>query len=400
MNKRLETFDELRQRVESGEGWIQVFKKLTSFYDDALENPGRQVICPFGNHEKEPEKKRFRFFADADVTGNAICTCLPGSQNPFELLRLAGVAESRGLVAKEVRKAIDDPSNLPSTQPTIRPKVKTVKGSASLTQQELSKNRERLEKTKAGLLSIMHADAEPARLYFRNRGIPLTGDSLCSRFHPSLGYFEENEDGRWEKKASYPAIVSPMLDTEGHVVRFHRIYVTSDGKKAPVENVKTLTSAISNKPSAGIPVHSAKSNSTELNIAEGVETAHSVWLGLGGDCHVWASANAPSMRNLVIPDWVESVRIWADFDTINPITGFRAGTWAAEAYAEACCKKGLPVEIWYPDVKMLSGSPEKADWEDVFTTSNGSLKGLSLAERFGWIRAHARVDYFHKKAAA
>ena len=56
------------------------------------------------------------------------------------------------------------------------------------------------------------------------------------RFHPNLPYHDE--DGLFID--SYPALLGKIVTQQGRSATFHRIYLSEDGFKAPVEKPKKM----------------------------------------------------------------------------------------------------------------------------------------------------------------
>jgi putative DNA primase/helicase len=115
-------------------------------------------------------------------------------------------------------------------------------------------------------------DGDPVARYLHRRG--LNGRvPACLRHHPSLPYWQEGYLGNW------PAMVAPLTAPDGRVLALHRTYLTADGHKAPVANVKKLTRAVGPVPGACIALHEPLNGA--LGVAEGIETAQAAYLASG-----------------------------------------------------------------------------------------------------------------------
>lgn len=378
MQKRRKLAD-LKQDVSSGLGWLAILSRFTNRFDDAAAQCGKLVKCPFpSHHSKNPTKKRFRFFPNADTSGMAICTCFPKGVDALELLALDG---NRSLtdVIKDVQAVLDGSSSTPirSIQTSTPIDSKPV-----LSPEELAKNKLRIDRILEGLVKLDHPDAKPAWRYFENRGIPLIGNPRLM-FHPRLACWEETGPGEWSKKGEYPAIVSAMMTTKGSIGRLHRIFITKDGYKA-FEGCKTVTAAQSNDPCIGIPVHVPPNSFGEWHVAEGIETAHAVRSLLRSDISIWSGANAPIMRNLKPPSWVKRAFIWEDLDHVNPKTLERAGEWASEGLVENCLKAGVEVRIMRIGLTLDPNSPKGIDWEDIYVTNKDMIQNYDTNQRYAF----------------
>ena len=84
----------------------------------------------------------------------------------------------------------------------------------------------------AEALPLKAPQAEPGRAYLQGRGITILPASGL-RYHPSLAYFD---DGREQGK--YPGLLAKLTDGQDRAVTLHRIYLTPDGRKAPVSAPK------------------------------------------------------------------------------------------------------------------------------------------------------------------
>lgn len=118
-------------------------------------------------------------------------------------------------------------------------------------------------------MPIRSPDAEPARLYLRNRGLSLVPPML--RMHPGLHY--RDLDGN--RSGPFPTLISPVVDAQGRGICLHRVYLTPDGKKAPVGEPKKLMSHPNDVPTQGSAVRLFRYTDT-LAVAEGIETAIAV----------------------------------------------------------------------------------------------------------------------------
>lgn len=129
---------------------------------------------------------------------------------------------------------------------------------------------ERAAKVAAILERCVDASGTPAELYLRNRGISLAP-------LPRSIKFRANAHGR------YGAVVALSTDDSGDVHALQQIYVTEDGRKAPVKVQKRTQKAHDGWSDVAAVRFPGK---PPLVLAEGAETALSVWQATGQE--VWA----------------------------------------------------------------------------------------------------------------
>lgn len=147
--------------------------------------------------------------------------------------------------------------------------------------------------------------------YLESRGIhgPVPD---CLWFHPDVEHF----DGDTKKKTRWPAMLAPILGKHGRIIALHRTYLAADcSGKAPVSTAKKVLG-----PMAGgfIPLYPAQG--THLNIVEGIETALSI-REMRPQESFWTCVALGNMKNVPIPHYIGSVRIWADNDMKDPEPG-------------------------------------------------------------------------------
>lgn len=179
---------------------------------------------------------------------------------------------------------------------------------------------------------------DPAWLYLNQRtGLDVFPASL--RYHPALAY----KDG--DSVDHFPALVAAVSDSDGLGIGVHRIYLTADGKKAPVEKGKKL---LAGKPLSGAAVRLGGC-SEALGIAEGIETALCAASKFG--VVTWAAVSAVLMEQWSPPESVRRVIVFGDND--DSFTGQAA----AYTLAKRLTAKGIECEVRIPH---LAGH----DWAD------------------------------------
>jgi putative DNA primase/helicase len=147
-------------------------------------------------------------------------------------------------------------------------------------------------------------------LYLAKRGIKVLPDADCYQ-HDAVEYWQDGE------KSLHPAMVSVFRTPSGEVATYHITYVTKQGEKAPVQIPRKILPVM--RPMVGSAIRLFEAEEV-LAITEGIETALSVRQDQG--IHCWAAGSAQEMVNIVIPETVKVVWIYADSD--ESFTGQKA----------------------------------------------------------------------------
>ncbi|HOV56391.1 MAG TPA: toprim domain-containing protein [Rhodanobacteraceae bacterium] len=211
----------------------------------------------------------------------------------------------------------------------------------------------------SGTVGLGHELAEPARKYFIKRGlVPCRGPLQDMRFHPALDYFDKVEKPDRSSKTvligKFPAIVSAIRQPDGFPAALHRIYLTENGDKAPVQKVKKMTQIPSFRSVTGAAVRLDDAGPV-LHTCEGLETGLAVRVIM--EQPVWAGINTTILSNLCPPPEVELVFIWEDWDKGG------AGAMAGLACQEHLRSRGVRAIRVMPEFAFQEGD-EKVDWND------------------------------------
>jgi putative DNA primase/helicase len=264
--------------------------------------------CPVCNG-----KDRFRF-DDKGGRGTWICSHC-GSGDGFTLLRQV-FGWSFAAAAKEVDRVVG----------TVQA------GKVTQERSEESKLQALREVWKAGR-EVSKGD--PVWLYL-NRRLGLEVMPADLRFHPALAH----TDG-----GKHPAMLAIMRYPNGEAASIHRTYLTGDGHKAQVSEVKKFM--------AGKPLNTASVRlsgvGVRIGIAEGIETALAASKRF--QTPVWAATNAQLLEAWVPPEGVQEVLIAGDNDASW------TGQAAAYSLARRLVRGGYKVEVQIP------GTTGK-DWAD------------------------------------
>ncbi|HHX6292833.1 DUF7146 domain-containing protein [Pseudomonas nitroreducens] len=385
-NNRPKLSEEVLDLVKQNGGWLNVIPRMTSSFDEALKNHGHLVDCPFPNrHRNGGGKDDFRFSNKAGYEDRAICSCLQdGGRDPISLLILDGVGRDYTDVMFKVRNALTAGHNHTRK---ITPVV--VSERRGISPEDEQKRKEKHLRTVRGLLELTDPAAEPGRLYFQHRGIPLNSNIGDVKFHPALEYYETRTKGGEKVKeciGRFPAIVSAFRSRTGRVVNVHKIYLTPDGHKLDgVSKVKKIDSPLSGFNGSSIRVANVEGCRT-LHVTEGVEKGWSIHLATGESVRVAHACTTLATLHVDRAEF-DRVVIWSDNDPYNEARGKHGDgqTYAWKLFVELT-RKGFEVALMLPDVIHVPGAKGQ-DWEDIIVAEK--VLDQPLPERFHLLRAKA-----------
>lgn len=191
----------------------------------------------------------------------------------------------------------------------------------------------------------------PAHAYLVGRGIAIQPPD-CIRF-------------RRNAYGSYGAMVALATDAAGEVLAIQQVYLTAEGKKAPVNPVKRTNKAVEGwgeRSAVRLP------GREPLVLCEGVETALSVWQATGQE--VWACLGISNIGRAPVPEKA-MVIIARDGDA----PGSKAEGQILRA-ASTLAARGIPVQMATP--------PEGEDFNDILMREGeDAVRGrIAAAEPF------------------
>ncbi len=300
-------------RTASAGRWLSILPILAPQLREACLKAPAHVPCPVHGG-----KDGLRAFDNIAQTGGMVCnTCGPKKDGFAVLMWINGWDFPQAL--KEVTNLVGAPDGGPDMG-TPRESRKSAP-----TEEDREEGRERLYKL------LGEADnANPKRIaeYFRHRGLAgVVPDRLF--FHPSLPY---SDGGR--EFSRLPAILAPICSIDDELVALLRVYLDPEGSgKAEVLSPKKLTKATFKGATRGAAIRLAEPGEV-LAVTEGLETGLAVMEATGTP--VWVAVSAGGLENIVIPDSVTTLEVWADNDPVeNGGTGQKAGMAAADRFARA-----------------------------------------------------------------
>ncbi|WP_295622799.1 toprim domain-containing protein [uncultured Lamprocystis sp.] len=327
-------------RAQARGQWIGILGRLAPTLDQALARPGRHVPCPVHGG-----RDGFRVFRDVGHTGGGICNTCGSFRDGFALLMWAndwGFRAALDAVTSDLR--LDGGG--PWTAPPPRPK--TAPAPASCRDTDVAEAA--LRRVWSQTLDPTDPQAQPLRRYLRGRGIDAEPDAQVIRFHPGLGYYDQ--DGH--RIGAYPALVARVADAQGRPVSLHRIYLDREGRKAPVASPKKMMTPLAPVLGGAIRLYPAGAT---LGITEGIETALVIRQRTG--MPVWSGVSTTLLERFVPPPGVSLVVVWADLD----VSG--AGEKAAMQLRERLLARGIQVAVHVPRGPIPAGA-KSLDWADLW----------------------------------
>jgi phage/plasmid primase-like uncharacterized protein len=322
------------------------------------------VLAALGHAPEDMEPGRLLRFSTNGRRGDTAGWCLL-----FEDQR-GGVFGCYRQGFSSVWSATDRQRMTPAERAELRRQVEAARAEREAEQrQRWAANHERLRRLWAQCMPLEAGD--PAALYLRHRlkanPWPLPA---CLRFHPALPYWhEEQELGR------FPALVAPLVSPVGRIVALHRTYLTPDGRKAGVPEVKKLSGAAGRLAGAAIPLHTPARG--VLGVAEGIETALAAWLA--SSVPVVAAYSAGNVKAYQWPSAAQRLVVFADQGD--------AGQAAALALQARAAGAGVRCDV-------LTPRTPGADWCDVWAAREGAeldAMAQSMAEAFEPAHAEGRA---------
>jgi hypothetical protein len=210
--------------------------------------------------------------------------------------------------------------------------------------------------------------------YLQGRYLNINSQNISPvlRANNSLLYY----DNETEEVSYHPGMIALMTDMKyqsnempyGKPITLHRTYLTKDGQKADVTDVKkTMSSAEPTMSGSAcwldLPYVYNDKGDAYMAISEGIETALAV-KELTGSPSVVAAINATLLELINIPSNVKWVDIYADHDYFKQ--GERRGERSALVLKERLESMGITVRIVMPPLEGM-------DWLDVLQVVKTSI---------------------------
>ncbi len=321
--------------------------------------------CPF---HASKSKTSFRFLKSGDDNGASACFTCGTWKDGFELIMHAHSCSFSDAVRKvgyelgyDFNKAKEDQIAFEQRMKEQEVKRQAERERKAAEQYKLDvverdKQLEALRKLWFESFSLDATEAEPARKYFKNRGLgevgTLRGEVVFNRSVPLY-----NESG--EFVGNFGCLLSQVRNPQGYPIRIHRTYITNDGRKVEVdgESAKKLTRDIPLVPLTGAAIQLSPAGTQVLGVGEGLETILAAMIGT--KMPVNCCLNAQLLSSWLPAKGTEYVYIWADKDVS------RTGELRANELQERLAELGIPSEILLPPLEIPVGE-SGVDWADAY----------------------------------
>lgn len=342
------SFSEFREEVakETHQRWLDIFASYIGSEESSTWSRKRNTTCP----ECGRDKKFFLVDSDSGATHCATSSCDFHARDGFATIA-AHTGEKYG---KVVRKIAEDLGLVNATGTKLSQKKEFKKAPPART--TMTKSEERYFKM-IMLKSKKLTKKSLSRKYLISRGIPssVIDNTYQLAEMDSLSYIDE--DGN---KGRYPCLVSP-ISKDNELIGFHRIYLTSEGKKLGFEETKKPTGNFPGAYSgARIQLGGAQMDDGVYRIAEGVETALAVTAMFGKPC--WSTMTAVGIQTFIPPEGCKKVIIYSDLDLS------KTGEIVAAKLAERLQTLNIQIESKMPPAEFWNKqiNPKGIDWLDVY----------------------------------
>lgn len=260
---------------------------LAQFGLTELQLSGKHTSCPICGG-----KDRFHY-DDKYGNGDAYCNQC-GHKNGIDLLI--------ELTGKDFRGVVDE----------IKPLIGSIKAAQPAEKKDAEKIRKQLQAL------FKNATKKVLVPYLENRGITVKPDVW---YHQNMLYLDKATG----VKSFHHGMIGVVTNSKGEAIAAHRTYLTSDGRKANVQEPKKVTQPLETINGAAIRLFK---HDGVLGIAEGIETACAAYQLTG--IPTWAAITAGGMERFVAPENVTKLIIFAD----NDKAGKSAAYALASRYAE------------------------------------------------------------------
>ncbi|TXI04133.1 MAG: zinc-binding protein [Rhizobium sp.] len=328
---------DLIRRAAAGR-WGFVLGRLAAPLDQALAKPGHHVPCPVHGG-----KDGFRVYKEVDQAGRSVCNTCGHFSDGFATLMWVN-----NWSFPETLDAIEDVLGLDSKGQVRSRYVPPPQVERASNPEETAKRVHTLTELYLQTVSLSNPVAKPARLYLESRGLQWMIVPNSVRFHPRMGYFSEGK-----LLGNYPAIVVKYQNGEKGVT-FHRTFLTPEGNKAPVPEVKKAMPVPNDRKMAGSAMWIDAPAKTML-IAEGLETT--LTCRQATQLPAIAAGSTTFLSTVELPSVIRQLVIFADKDHS------KAGEHAAKALSERAWKQGIVCCTYFPPGE-LTDSVKTLDWND------------------------------------
>ena len=315
--------------------WPYILEDLVDQLKPALGAPGEHVSCPVHGGSNG-----FRLFDDYADTGGGICNTCKGKANGVRLIAWIQGTDV-DTAAEKVARWLNSDAKLELKKRAPPPRVTVIRDPV---------------KAFNNIAKVWHASlplaGSIAEKYLENRGIWKSNMSSVLRFHPGLEYWAGKGDNL-RKIGVFPCLLAPFRDKDGLLVTLHRIFLTPEGLKAPVDDPKKSMTYCRQENGGAVRLFPVR---RVMGVAEGLETALAA--RVISRVPIWSTLNKGCLERFIPPDHVQHLIIFGDKDRSG------SGQMASEILADRMVELGKTVEIVMP-TQAIPPNAKGLDWSDV-----------------------------------
>lgn len=370
------------KRVATGR-WLDVASAFCSAQlGPAISKMGRHVHCPIHGGKNGDA---FRLRNDFQVCGASVCNTCGKFSSGFDTLMWL-LNQSFGRTVRDVGDYLcvpyyGEPSTAIARIVRPRPELVHVGPSPEEVAREDDKKAGKMKRAWDASLPLNDERSAPVRAYLKNRGFSSAAGPLSDiRFHPGMKYWAVNPTtGQLECIGTFPVMLALVREPSGRPMTLHRTYLTTDGRKADVEEARKMMSQRSTAVFHGSAIRLDMDVGCVLCAGEGIESSLAFREVMG--IPTWATGTAGLLETLSVPESVKIVIAAGDRD--RPVPGYEMGR--GQAAAAALCSRikqeGLAASAFLPPFAINEGA-SSVDWADVVGTY-----GLDGAKRLEFVQA-------------
>lgn len=339
---RRRTYDELV--AECRGRWPEIISALVPQLRDVINSSKEKFDCPV--HSGKNDGYLFKDFAETGGTGCwGACGAHPNGFGTIAWVNEIDYSEAVKEVAEYIDGGVVTPVSY--TPPPPKPKVPEKVQLAKL-----------LKVWSGG--QLIDRRAVPAMRYLESRGLSgIAKIPSALRYHPSLEYWTEDDDGNPVFVDTFPAIIGMATDVINKTVTVHRTYLTPDGNKVDLgddRDAKKWMSPIFEGATRELGASIKLGYPRQVQgVCEGIENGLTILLVYG--ITIWPCMSSGIIPHVKLPRCVKHVFNFVDNDLS------KAGEKAAAEFEEKHADDELLITNIMPAYNPEDG--KGTDWNDI-----------------------------------
>lgn len=331
--------------------WEEIYAGIAPEFSDAIEVAHKRlhVTCPVhGTSNRNGKGNGFRMTKDWTRSGGVVCNTCGIKTNGFQAL-----AWLRGWDIKEAAREVGKFIASGEVKPIEQRRPQKV----FVPDDEWA--RKKIEALRA---LARPATGTPVEKYLRNRGLTIPIPSAL-RFIPKMPFWHTEE----KTESLHPGMAADITTADDMVRSVHRTYLTDEGTKADLDEVKKVMIPVGTISGGAIKLYEPIEGAW-MSLAEGIETALAVYAAVG--LPIWSTVSAGMLATwdpaMLKGLRVKGVLIWADLDVgQEKLGGLGAGESAAFQLQQRLLELGIPCYVLIPD-EIIPAGAKGVDWLDVY----------------------------------